>query len=422
MLIRFRVSNFRSLRDEQELSMVAAFKDGREDLISGKPLGIDLLRVAGIYGANAAGKSNVIQALSFMMNAIKSSHREWPPSGPIPTKPFLLDKQFLEAPSKFALDFILSNVYYQYGFELDAENILSEWLYAHPNGRKQTWLKRIGQKFSFSKHLKGNNKAIERLTRKNSLFLSTAAQNNHQGLETIYSSLNNSVNYYDSANFFSRRLQSQWLLKADRQAGILPFLKQADLGIDGLSVREEAVESEVKEVASLLFKGLKFSDSAIEIPDTIPELELLHKSREGLTPLNYKDESEGTRTWFALLGPILRALEQGTTLCIDELASNLHPALAREAIRLFQSPATNPQNAQLLFTTHDTTLLGDLFDRPALHRDQIWFVEKDDHGVTHLYPLSDFKPRKLENIQRGYLQGRYGAIPFLGSFQVDQNG
>jgi AAA15 family ATPase/GTPase len=113
---------------------------------------------------------------------------------------------------------------------------------------------------------------------------------------------------------------------------------------------------------------------------------------------------------------ILRALEDGNPLVVDELEASLHPILALQIVKLFNNPLQNPKNAQLLFTTHDTNLLGSILDGPALRRDQVWLTEKDKSGATVLYPLTDFQPRRSENLERGYLQGRYGAIPFLGNF------
>jgi AAA15 family ATPase/GTPase len=150
-------------------------------------------------------------------------------------------------------------------------------------------------------------------------------------------------------------------------------------------------------------------------------MEFKHQSAEGPVGLSLNQQSRGTQAWFSLAGPILGTLDLGSLLCIDELDASLHPYLAREVIRLFQDPKKNPNDAQLLFNTHDTTLLGNLLGEPGLHRDQIWFVEKDQEGASHLYPLTDFKPRKFENVERGYLQGRYGAIPFIEPAAIEED-
>lgn len=147
---------------------------------------------------------------------------------------------------------------------------------------------------------------------------------------------------------------------------------------------------------------------------------LLHKVEEGEGEwLPLEMESAGTITLLELATRLVRALRHGSLFCIDELEASLHPALGLELVRLFHSRQRNPNGAQLIFTTHDTNLLGNLLGEPPLRRDQVWFTEKDNAGTTHLYPLTDYSPRKEENLERGYLQGRYGAIPFLGQFGND---
>lgn len=388
--------------------MVAALREDREDLVRAESLDLDLVRVAGIYGPNAAGKSNVISALQFMQQAVRKSHRDWKPDGPIPQKPFLLDSEHRSQPSLFEADFLLKGVRYKYGFCLDAKEILEEWLFAYPNGRRQTWFNRdskTSQIFSFGKQLKGSNRAIEGLTRKNSLFLSVAAENNHQTLLEIY-------RWFSGLDFIigTERLEdagvTETLLEEEANRSIiLNFLRLADLGISGLSFWREP-----------LFAGPTTQHNPL-----VQKFSLMHQTGSGPASLPLDEESRGTRVWLHLAGPILYTLALGSILCIDELDASLHPYLALEVIRIFQDVKSNPNNAQLIFNTHDTTLLGNLLGGPVLHRDQIWFVEKDNEGSTHLYPLTDFKPRKFENLERGYLQGRYGAISFIKPVPVAED-
>jgi len=189
------------------------------------------------------------------------------------------------------------------------------------------------------------------------------------------------------------------LATEEKKSALLDLLHLADLGIADLDLREERRKSHY----------------VFEAGAAPTVLELMHRSREGLVPMPFERESRGTRAWVCLAGAMLWALEQGAVLLLDELDASLHPRLTLEMVRLFQDPDRNPRQAQLIFNTHDTTLLGTLLGEPALHRDQVWFVEKDREGATHLFPLTDFKPRKFENLERGYLQGRYGAIPFVSS-------
>lgn len=404
MLIRFRVGNFRSLRDEQGLSMVASLREGRLDLVRSEGLDLDLVRAAAIYGANAAGKSNVLSALRFMRNAIKDSHRLWRPEGPIPREPFLLDDSSRGSASLFEVDLLLKGVRYQYGFKLDAERILEEWLYSYPKKRRQLLFSRdfaAPEPFLFGKHLKGNHRLVQALVRENSLFLSVAAANNHQMLLPLYRWFADGL-YVSSAEDRTIDLSSTLAMLAaepERRAAVVDLLELADLGIADLELREERREG-------------MFVFEAAAAPRV---LEIKHRTGRGLVSLPLQKESRGTQAWISLTGTILWVLERGALLLLDELDASLHPRLALEVIRLFQDPARNPRNAQLLFTTHDTTLLGNLLGEPSLHRDQVWFVEKNQDGASHLYPLTDFKPRKFENLERGYLQGRYGAIPFISS-------
>jgi AAA15 family ATPase/GTPase len=400
MLIRFRVANFRSLRDEQELSLVASLRDGRDDVVLSAELDIDLLRAAAVYGPNAAGKSNVLSALRFMRNAVVDSHRLWRPQGPIPFEPFLLDASSRNGASLFEVDLLLDGVRFQYGFRLEAERVAEEWLYSYPKKRRQLWFLREGETsepFRFGKHLKGNHRLVQELTRENGLFLSAAAENNHRALLPIYRWFAEQV-HFSAADERTEDISAtlSMLDTPHKKAAVVDFLHLADLGVVDLEIRESRRE------------GMFVFEAAPQI------LEIRHRAGDGVMPLPLHRESRGTQAWISLAGTTLWALEQGAVLLLDELDASLHPRLALELIRIFQDPVRNPRNAQLIFSTHDTTLLGNLLGEPSLHRDQIWFVEKDQEGATHLYPLTDFKPRKLENLERGYLQGRYGAVPFIG--------
>ena len=228
---------------------------------------------------------------------------------------------------------------------------------------------------------------------------------------------------------FSKRLSFEWgrrgvvgeALKRrcqdERTRSIIKkYLAWADFGIVDFEVSDVDMSDDDARKVMLAMKGFinalqRMAPTAkMDWDETVTALSLVHKGPgEKGVPLLSNYESNGTIAFLSILLPIVEALDMGTLLMIDELEASLHPLLALRIIRLFADKATNPKNAQLIFTTHDTNLLN------ALRRDQIWFTEKDEGGATHLYPLSDFKPRKDENLERGYLQGRYGAIPFLGS-------
>jgi uncharacterized protein len=415
-LLRFRVTNHRSLRDEQELSFVAS-ASGKDDPRLLRPEGLDeaVLPVCAMYGANASGKSNVIHALGFMQHAVVSSQRLWEPTEGVPIDPFALSDEPFET-CTFIVDIMLGGVRYEYGFAVDAETVREEWLYAWPTARKQEWFSREKQRFSFNRTLRGENKAIEALTRPNSLFLSAAAQNNHEQLTPVFEWF--SLYLRGSGNMRFRRTAPWWKQFATEAAGeeaerlrtqVRTLLRAADLGIVDFRVTEESAPSDDEE-----------EDRPSNKMPRRQQLSFAHRAGERAAWLDLEEESTGTQALVGLLPTLLPLLDRGGMIAIDELNS-LHPMLAMALLQIFQDPARNPKGAQLLFNTHDSSLLGTLLADPApLRRDQIWFTEKDKDGATHLYPLTDYTPRAAENLERGYLQGRYGAVPFLGSF--DWNG
>lgn len=408
MLIEFRVENHRSIRDEQVLTMEAGNLRDEEDRrpreisVSGKTL--RLLPAAVLYGANASGKSNVLAALGFMRHAVIHSHRSWDPDEGVPRDPFAWGEKTAE-PSMYEATFAVEGIRYRYGFAVDDEQIVEEWLYAWPHGKKQVWLERDVQRFKFGEHLKGENRIIEVVTRKNALFLAAAVQHKHSQLQPLY------------RLFRSLRMINMNTGIQAKRAGVSGFYSY-----DFLHSYYFSDTPKDKRMLGSLLKLIKASDVGIEQVriQREPKLRFFFRhhgnAEDAWLPL--EQESHGTQRLFRLARPILDCLENGSLLVIDELESSLHPLLAQHVVQLFNNPETNPHNAQLIFATHDTNLLGTTVGEPVLRRDQIWFTEKDENGGTVLYPLTDFKPRKAENLERGYLQGRYGAIPFLGDFDL----
>lgn len=427
MLIRFRVRNFRSLKEEQELSLVAsALKEAPEAVTQIEGTNFGLLRAAAIYGANASGKTNLVRAFDYMSKAVSNSQRQWPPEGPIPREPFLLDPKAKDDSSSFEVELILDGVRFRYGFTLNDQDVVAESLDAYPRGKRQMWFKREGKAFTFGKNLKGDNTAVERLTRPNSLFLSAAAQNNHEALLPLYKWFAERLTYVPRDREFLRYQTAKSCQEESFRSSLQEAIAAADLGVVGLVVRERdlfelspssgdaqdrALMEELlgtlrKIVAKAGEAGLKGQTLKRHVPA------LIHKGTvETGVALAEENESDGTMAFFGLLGPILNAIRLGGTVCVDELDASLHPLLALKTVSLFNDPKQNPRGAQIIFTTHDTNIL----DKARLRRDQVWFTEKDAEGGTHLYPLTDFKPRKNENLERGYLQGRYGAVPFIAS-------
>lgn len=338
-----------------------------------------------------------------MQEAVQESHRTWKPDSGIPRIPFALDPAWLNRSSTFGMDLLIDGVRYEYGFTLDSNRILEEWLYAYPKGRRQEWFTRDverAEEFAFSRLMPGENRVIRSLTRPNSLFLSAAAQNNHEALAPVYRWFSQTLEIVDEA---TRAILTESMAEEcedeEYRASILEMLRSADLGISDIEVIDQQASR----------KWLEWMP-----PHATPQrydIRLHHAVGEhgDDVPLPFSDESGGTRALFGLAGPVVDALRRGGVLLVDELDQSLHSNLATRIVDLFNDPATNPNNAQLLFNTHDTNLLsGDM-----LRRDQVWFTEKTGDGATHLFPLTDFRARKSENLERGYLQGRYGGVPSI---------
>ena len=401
MLIEFRVENHRSLLAEAGVTFEAGAVTGDEARLRAIG-GTKLVPVAAIYGANASGKSNVLSGLQFMRDAVIDSQRFWEPDEGVPRDPFAWDTGPGE-PTVVQAAFFINGIRYEYGFVVDDDAVREEWLWVWPHGRKQTWFEREELDFTFGEHLKGENRAVQELTRRNSLFLSAAAQNNPRQLSEVYSFFSNmrfprarhrwsrAITVHDGpARWFSDSPRPAWPgndpeeLKAD----FLRLLRMADVGI--LNVRRR--------------------------DGTAPQLELQHRLNPEDRWLPLEAESEGTQQLFNVGPMLLNGLANGGVVVVDELERSLHPRLVLELLRMFHDPATNVHNAQLVFTTHDTSLLGSNHgeDAAVLRRDQIWLAEKGDDGASGVYPLTDYKPRKSENLERGYLQGRYRGVPFVG--------
>lgn len=433
MLLSFRVGNHRSFRAEQELLMLPAYDKGR-----------DATPVAAIYGANASGKSNLLDALRYMREAVLESFVEWPPLRGIPRHPFKLAGEMGNAESRFGVDLLIGGEKYVYGFALDDRRIGEEWLYHYPHGRRRVLFERDGQEFRFGDSLRGPRGTVREVTRRNCLFLSAAAQHGLDQLLPVYRWFDQSLRFVLTDGERDDQRQSIEML-ATRSADtrrLVELLRAADLGItditledaDALDLTANVVELlKEDDVASALTAAQHELFGSYHVqPETRswlaadtwkaarsrirgkkPRITLQHRTGDEFVGLDLSEESRGTRTWFGFLGTVIGTLNDGTVLVVDELDTSLHPLLVREFVRLFQREATNPHGAQLVFTTHDSALLGRQHGEELLRRDEIWFTEKDRAGASVLYPLTDFQPRAGLNWERRYLGGAVGAVPFL---------
>lgn len=438
MLLRFGFKNHHSIREYQEISFVATkLKDTTEGLIpighSAPESSKDPLRtvpVVALYGANASGKSNALSALAFIGKSVQQSHSGTSVSEGTPHFPFLLDDTSQNEVSRYDADIVLEDTRFHYGFELDGKKIVSEWLYSYPlTASRQTrsilYHRDASQadEFYFGKSLKGENRQISRLVRPNSLFLSAAAQNAHPQLVPIFNFFAQKLTglshkHEGSTLRLAESLQRYFGEDASRRDKALAFLKSADVGICGIDFSKEEIDESAQRFLSSFKELLGTIDAnARDITDQkeVHKVSLRHIGAESKAfSLSIDQESAGTLSLLHLLGPMLSHLTSGGLIVIDELNSTLHPLVSRELIKLFSDRTTNPGGAQLLFSTHDTNLLGG----GILRRDQIYFAEKDDIGSTHLYSMSEIKVRSSENIESSYLKGRFGAVPFFGAKRI----
>ena len=417
MLLRFGVSNHLSIREFQELSLsTSALKDAEEALIrcTAAPRG-SALRAAVIYGANASGKSNFVDALETMKGMVLYSQTQGQPGGGVRRSPFRLDSASFEEPSRFEIDFVLENTRYHYGFEASDTAFESEWLYSFPKSYQRILFERDGDEFHFGRTLKGQNGVIAEMTRSNSLYLSTAAQHRHEQISKIYG-------YFQSIHV-DRNIAipgfaaSARLAKDEPDRRVIGFLKKMDMGIvDYRRTKGRIPKGSIDILRETIETIRRHSGDRTAFEKVISKFaafELAHRGQDGeAIYLELDRESAGTRRLLIILGLLYRALDEGAVLVIDELDASLHTRACEDVLKLFCSPKTNPKGAQIVATTHDTNLMN----APLLRRDQVWLTEKDDVGATRLYPLTDIRTRKGDNIERGYLQGRYGAIPVAGSY------
>jgi AAA15 family ATPase/GTPase len=429
MLVEFRVGNYRSFREEQTLSLVAGNDTELTDncVDQGK---LRLLKAAGIYGPNASGKSNLIRALSTMRRIIIKPSK---PGEQLPVTPFKLDDEYINKPSSFEVTFYHGASRYQYGFTATSERIHDEWLYAYPMGRlqdrAQAWFKRTFDEkadktnWKFSTYLKGEKEKLKDRATNNVLFLTAGAQWNNKQLTTVYEwfvdKLRIIKNSYELAPITAEMLYSPDDPEQETmRSSVTRLMQSADFGICDISV-----EKSERDMTKTKFP----TDMPNEIKQKFLQqlkYKLLVKMGHRNTKtgkkvfLSLEEESKGTQCYFKLLGPWSQAISKGITVFIDEIEESLHPLLVRELIKVIQNLRTNENKAQLIFATHDTTLL----DHELFRRDQIWFTEKDKNGVTQLYSMSDYKERKArkgEAMQKGYLAGRYGAIPIIEAFELN---
>jgi len=380
MLVQFSATNYRSIKDKVTLSLLASSdKEHAGDLITtnGKK---QLVPVAAIYGANASGKSNMLMALKTMQNMITGASAQLLKEKKLPYDPFVLPKNIQTLPTEFEIIFYYNSIKYAYSFSYDSNQIITEYLYHWPNGREALIFSRENGKFEFRENASEQNVLAGR-TPANRLYLVSSNEWNAPQTELAY----------------------KWFVEK-----LIPWSNQDDPWRTAAAsvLYSEMIKQE------LLLADLGIVDFYQDEHGIIMCHSLNCENGEKYSfDMRLERESTGTQRFFARIGPWIEALKKGGILFVDEIEASMHPLLTRRLVEMMQSPSINTNHAQLVFTTHDAMLL----DLSLLRRDQVWFTEKDPKTLaTELFSLWDFSVRKGENIRKGYLQGRFGAIPFIG--------
>ena len=443
MLLRFGVANHRSIRDYQELLLTASKRVERDGLTMPlHVLGESAVPVTALYGANASGKSNILQAMAEMQRLVVQSHKGADSTDPIQRHPFALDDESSTAPTQLDCTFTLgataaseaSDDIYEYGFEYTDTEVSREWLHRTVRRERQSTHRLFEREtsegdvlLSFGPQLRGENQTIARLTRANSLFLSAAAQNNHSQLKPIQEWFARQWHCVSEAVPMTAEVAANALYDYRHLEQLQELLRQADTGIGGLSVDEMDVDRQTEKLAQT-FRGL-LAEVSEEMPSgqvaglfqqlaasfEMKRLTFEHPSSAGSRALPYTSESRGTQMLLSLLVPALEALAEGSLLIVDELDSSLHPKLAQAFLSLFDAAESNPANGQLVFSTHDVALLGS----GLLARDQIWITEKNREGVTTFTPLTDYRIRSRVDVEMAYRNGRFGGTPNVQNFLLE---
>lgn len=422
MLVQFSVDNYRSIKDKVTLSMMTATKDKERCF---KIRNYELLNSAVIYGANASGKSNVLSAMAFMRRVVLNKMKVIQSTDMLPHEPFKLNTATQDDSSTFEIIFFIGMTKYRFGFEMDTSTVYAEWLYSDENGKEAKLFYRERDEEEYVNPIfKEGYQFFDRKKSKikispNQLFLWKCDQDDGEISKSILQWFNhfnviNGVEHDGYANYTMQQMENE-----DFRKEIIKLVQTSDIGIEDIQLEEIDVPQEVLEKLPLpddmkkqILEGSNFKQVNINTYHTkfdeknsAVKTEIFELDRE---------ESLGTRKFFKMSAPILNTLQEGKILAIDELDASLHPMLTMHLIKLFHDPKVNTKNAQLIFTTHDTNLL-----KPHLfRRDQIWFTEKDMYGSTHLNALAEFKDvRKDADFEKEYIQGKYGAIPYLGKFE-----
>lgn len=421
MLLQFLVSNYGSIRKEVLFSLIpSADKEHPENIMTiGK---YRANRICAVYGANASGKSTLFRAMTNAIIYIRASNL-FQLGQRIPVVPYKFCEETAAPPTRFEFIFVAENgKKYVYGFSATTETVQEEYLYVYNSAKPSMLFERKENEYKFSRAEKLNLQPLTRMNTANKLFLSTATAWNAECTMVPFKWFANQIDTQTSTDTLpAQAIEEYRLNKEENICFVQKLMKQADINISGVEVETKEIAGEELPIPGAMFNGIVINNQIIR-----PQINYKTEIRTGHLildedgsekeyMLSLQEESQGTIQLFYFAPFLKKTLENGKTFFIDEIDKSLHPFIVKFLVNLFRNPKVNKNGAQLIFTTHDTTLLS----LDTFRRDEIYFTEKDSRtGITDLYSLDDFSVRKDENIEKGYLLGRYGAIPFLQTEEI----
>lgn len=419
MLVEFSVKNYRSIYDKITFSLEAASKNEHDEHVIEKSRQ-RILKTSVIYGANASGKSNLLKALVFMKDMVLNSSKESQFGEEIKSEPFLLNTQGMDEPTEMEAVFLINDALYRYGFAFNSKEISNEWLFVRSTKPRSWEIKQFERENnrinSIHRNFKEGKERIKELLKENTLFLSLLSQFNGEissqvvkcFLDTNIWNIEAYMPMHTSILIKNKLVPREWISE---------FLIKADVGIKGFKINEEEIGS--NSVKALFSNQIIVKSGASRFINLLIQTE--HEFYDDKDHVNRSvwfdlgtQESEGTKKFFSLAGLLYHTLKNGSRLFIDEIENSLHPILCEIIIKLFQDKDTNPLGAQLVLTTHNTSLL----DKSHVRRDEIWFMEKNTHNSSDLYSLVEYKlpsnkVRKDASYSKDYIRGKYGALPYV---------
>lgn len=420
MFVEFSVSNYRSIGDKVTFSAVAGISSSKKDTLSfvtNNSYAPRALKSAVLFGPNGSGKSSLISAISYFSSLIVYSSKQFSEGDKFYVPTNKLDPKFKGSPTEFEIIFIHENELFQYGFSLCEDRIMEEWLFAKhskPSSRLREIFYRVfdpdsnGFEWQINEaQLPGEREVWKKSTRENALFLATAVQLNSETLKKPFEWIRDKLAVIKANERIDHKFTAKLINDPTKSEQVSDLIRMLDLKIERFRVEEKPAE--VPSGAEDLFAPKLIEKLQKEVEDRLEyELFIEHKNALGEPfELEFDDESDGTQAIIGLAGPLIDVLDSGMTIFIDELHNSLHPLALKALVNIFHDCNVNKNNAQLFFTSHETSILSKGF----MHQDQIWFIDRPNGFSTELKPMSDFDVRGSEAFQRSYLGGKFGALP-----------